>query len=61
MSPFTGEFPIWCPLSQVSPARAWAQFEAWSEADPPDMWEADRDARIEAVEGEKNPFVVEAK
>ena len=32
-------------------------FEAWSNADPVDDWEELRDRRIEAVQGNKNPFV----
>lgn len=32
-------------------------FEAWSKADPVDIWELLRDRRIEAVQGNKNPFV----
>jgi deoxyribonuclease-1 len=45
----------------IGPAREErAQFEAWSKADPPDLWEVERDARIGAVEGAGNPFVLEA-
>jgi deoxyribonuclease-1 len=32
-------------------------FEAWSKADPVDQWERLRDRRIEAVQGNKNPYV----
>jgi deoxyribonuclease I len=32
-------------------------FEAWSKSDPVDEWEKLRDRRIEAVQGNKNPFV----
>ena len=32
-------------------------FEAWSKEDPVDTWELLRDRRIEAVQGNKNPFV----
>jgi deoxyribonuclease I len=32
-------------------------FEAWSKVDPVDQWERLRDRRIEAVQGNKNPFV----
>jgi endonuclease I len=46
---------LWYDLGLTPEERA--QFEAWSAADPPDMWEAERDRRIEAVEGAGNPFV----
>jgi deoxyribonuclease-1 len=32
-------------------------FEAWSKSDPVDQWERLRDRRIEAVQGNKNPYV----
>jgi deoxyribonuclease-1 len=32
--------------------------EAWHEADPPDEWERVRDERIEAVQGNRNGFVL---
>jgi deoxyribonuclease-1 len=32
-------------------------FEAWSKSDPVDEWERLRDRRIDAVQGNKNPFV----
>jgi deoxyribonuclease I len=32
-------------------------FEAWAKVDPVDQWELLRDRRIEAVQGNKNPFV----
>lgn len=34
-----------------------AMFQVWSQADPVDSWELLRDRRIEAVQGNKNPFV----
>ncbi|HZO00140.1 MAG TPA: endonuclease [Burkholderiales bacterium] len=34
-----------------------AMFQVWSQADPVDSWELLRDTRIEAVQGNKNPFV----
>lgn len=34
-------------------------FERWHEDDPPDDWERTRDARIRAIQGNSNPFVVE--
>jgi deoxyribonuclease-1 len=33
-------------------------FELWHEADPPDDWERVRDERIEAVQGNRNGFVL---
>lgn len=33
------------------------QFQEWSRDDPPDDWERTRDRRIEAVQGNANPFV----
>ena len=32
-------------------------FERWSEADPVDAWERERDARIARIQGNHNPFV----
>ena len=32
-------------------------FETWSKQDPPDQWERLRNIRIEAAQGNKNPFV----
>ncbi len=46
---------LWYDIGLTPEERA--QFEAWSAADRPDMWEAERDARIEMVEGAGNPFV----
>jgi deoxyribonuclease-1 len=33
-------------------------FEAWDRADPVDAWEIERCKRIEAVQGNKKPFVM---
>ncbi len=49
---------LWYDIGLTPEERA--QFEAWSAADRPDMWEAERDRRIEIVEGAGNPFVLEA-
>jgi deoxyribonuclease-1 len=46
---------LWYDIGLTSEERA--QFEAWSEADPPDMWEDERNERIQAVEGVGNSFV----
>ncbi|BCS94533.1 hypothetical protein DSLASN_01650 [Desulfoluna limicola] len=32
-------------------------FEAWNKVDPVDKWEHERSLRIEAIQGNKNPFV----
>ena len=34
-------------------------FEEWSEADPVGDWELERDARIEEIQGNSNPFVAD--
>ncbi len=34
-----------------------AMFKKWSEEDPPDNWERLRDTRIDAAQGNRNPFV----
>ena len=34
-----------------------AMFEKWHKLDPPDEWEKLRDRRIEAAQGNKNPWV----
>lgn len=39
------------------PAEMRGMFEAWSAADPPDELELLRDARIEAAQGNRNPFL----
>lgn len=33
------------------------QFEAWHEVDPPDGWEREWNRRVEAVQGNRNPFI----
>ena len=38
-------------------AAARAALMDWSETDPPDKWEVERDKRIEAEQGNSNPFV----
>ena len=32
-------------------------FDAWNRTDPIDEWERERSKRIEAIQGNKNPFV----
>ncbi len=49
---------LWYDIGLTPEERT--QFEAWSAADRPDMWEAERDGRIKAVESAGNPFVLEA-
>ena len=34
-------------------------FEAWNEIDPVDKWECDRAKRIERIQGNSNPVVLE--
>lgn len=34
-----------------------AMMNSWSNDDPPDAWEIERDKRIEAIQGNRNPFV----
>lgn len=52
---------IWLYMSETykikltDPQRK--MFEAWSQADPVDNWERLRDRRIEAAQGNRNPFV----
>jgi deoxyribonuclease I len=41
------------PLSEKNRKR----FEAWDKADPVDDWERERVQRIEAIQGNSNPFV----
>ena len=36
------------------------QMKAWSKAYPPDAWECERNKRIERLQGNKNPIVIEA-
>jgi deoxyribonuclease-1 len=38
-------------------AEARAMFESWSKADPPDDWERLMDTRIEAAQGNRNPYI----
>ena len=38
-------------------SEARAAFERWSKDDPPDAWERERDSRIQAEQGNSNPFV----
>ena len=35
-----------------------AMFEEWHEADPVDAWEQTRDERIEAIQGNRNEWLI---
>jgi deoxyribonuclease I len=52
---------IWLYMTATYKIRLTAaqrdMFEAWSKSDPVDEWERLRDRRIEAIQGNKNPFV----
>lgn len=37
-----------------------AMLEGWSDNDPPDRWERERDERIAAHQGNRNPFIAQA-